>query len=124
MSFIDLELNEAQARGLICLSFCLPDKEDIIFTVAFLAVDTVNQSREFLEVGRIAVDELLAAVVPPVDTGLTVFHQIGLPFHIEVEFGTEFLTGDTVVLEYVEQVSRCEGELLVQEVCNTTFLFS
>lgn len=93
------------------------------FAVAFLLVDALNKWWQFLHVGRVAVYQCLAAVVPPCYACLTVSLHIALSLHKQFQLFFQFLPRYAVALEYVEQISRCERQLLVEQVFYLAFLF-
>lgn len=121
LAAVDLKLHEAEARCLIGLCAGGSEEQHIVFAAALLPVDSVDEGRQLLEIGGIAVDERLAAIIPPADARLPVFLHTTLTVHKEPQFVFEFAPGDIMSLEDVEQVGRCQRERLVKQVAARAF---
>ena len=119
---VDLELHEAQARSLVRFRIGRAEKQDVVLAVAPFAVNLRYEWRQFLEVGRVTVDQYLAAIIPPGNAGFPVPLHVSLALHEQLQFGTQFLSRQAVPLEDVEEVGRSEPQLFVQQVADIAFL--
>ena len=115
-AFLYLKLHKAQARSLVGLDACRTEEQYVVLRVAFLAVDLTNKRWQFLQICRITVYKYRSAIIPPADASLTVFFNVSLTFHKELQFTLKFLPCDGMPLENVQKVSRGEREFLIEQV--------
>ena len=80
-----LELDERQARSLICLRIGGAEEQHIVLAVALLAVDFGDERRQLLKIGGVGVYKNGTAVVPSVDAHLAVLLHVAFALHEELQ---------------------------------------
>ena len=121
LTLVYLELHKAQAGRLVRFHACRSKEQHIVLAAAPFPVYSFYKGRQLLHVGRVAVHQRMAAVVPPRYAGLPVSFNAAFALHEQAEFVLQLFPGDAVSLEYVEQVGRVECKMLVEQVADAPF---
>lgn len=105
---INLELYKGEARCLVAFGIRRAKEQHIVLTVPLLFVDASHQRRQLLEVGGVTVHKDWPHIVPPGNADLAVLLHIPFSVGEQFQFAAQFLPGEVVPFEDVEQVAWCQ----------------